>query len=143
MHALVYRMLVCSGVAFCLHVFAHSTAASQADSGEVFRFLPKYEPEEEAVLPPPPPAPDVPAIAWKPELHYPDDPSLEGRAGKVWVKAFVTADGVVAGAEVLLSSDTLFNPHALAHIRRYRFAWPEGPPPRDTVPVALLVDFTP
>jgi TonB family protein len=136
-------MLVCCGLTFCLQVCAYSTAVGQADTSGVFKFLPKYAPEEDAELPPPPAGPDVPAIAWMPELHHPNDPSLEGRGARVWVKAFVTADGRVTDAQVLLSTDTLFNSHALAHVRMYRFAWPGGPPLRDVVPVALPVDFTP
>lgn len=79
--------------------------------------MPTYNPEKQNEVGPN----DSLEIADQPKIVFPADPKLRGMEAKVIVKVLVDESGKVQKAEVLKSSNHLFDKYALDYARQYRF----------------------
>jgi TonB family protein len=79
--------------------------------------MPTYNPEKQNEIQPN----DSLEIAYQPKIVFPADPKLHGMEAKVTVKVLVDASGSVQKAEVLKSSNHLFDKYALDYAKQYRF----------------------
>jgi TonB family protein len=79
--------------------------------------MPMYNPEKRDEVGPN----DSLEIAYQPRIVFPADPKLHGMEAKVIVKVLVGETGRVLKAEVVKSSNHLFDRYALDYAKQYRF----------------------
>ena len=99
--------------------------------------MPTYTPETQNEIQPN----DSLEIAYQPKIVFPADPKLHGMEARVIVKVLVDGSGMVQKAEILKSSNPLFNKYALENARQYRFKLRGGKKKIDTQWVSLAIRF--
>jgi TonB family protein len=79
--------------------------------------MPTYNPEKQNEIQPN----NSLEIAYQPKIVFPADPKLHGMEAKVIVKVLVEESGKVQKAEVLKSTNHLFDKYALDLAKQYKF----------------------
>ncbi len=130
----IYSIIIITG---CFLFLPPSITSAQEEDWE-FKFIPPYPEGYVDSLP-------IPTPVYIPKIVYPNDPKLQGKEGRVYVKMLVDRKGLVSEAQVLKTTDTLFNKYAIKYAKQYRFkwnnGWPEGLKNQKNVWLAIIINF--
>jgi len=85
--------------------------------------------------------PSQPVCTFKPDIIFPQNVSSRIDSAKVYVKMRLDTLGKVHEALILRSTNKSFNRAALKFARQFRFEWAKDAEPKNSVWVAVLLNF--
>ncbi len=67
-----------------------------------------------------------PVISFKPQIRFPQELLSHSSEARVYVNILIDSAGDVCSANILKSTDSLFNKYALSYAWKYKFSWQDS-----------------